>query len=144
MCPLWATVQNARTYTYQIKVLLNSLHFLWKLTAPIFHFWIPTSSAQGTLVILTCCWRALARQCIKHNNNTKLCRMKDRRLGVGWFTITILREILLSRSQFGRRSSGEWINVFFFLYSSLPLMFLTHNPYYGSKQLNKHNCAEKG
>ena len=29
---------NARTYTYQIKVLLNSLHFLWKLTAPIFHF----------------------------------------------------------------------------------------------------------
>ena len=22
-------------------------------------------------------------------------------------------------------------------------MFSTHNPYYGSKQLNKHNCAEK-
>ena len=41
---------------------------------------LTSSSAQGTLVILTCCWRALARQCIKRNNNTKLFRMKDRRL----------------------------------------------------------------
>ena len=23
-------------------------------------------------------------------------------------------------------------------------MFLTHNPYYGSKQLNQNNCGEKG
>ena len=81
-------------------------------------------------------WRALT----SGNNNTKLFRMKDRRLSVGWFTI-ILREIPLSRWQFGSRSSGEWINV---LYSFLPLMFPTHNPYYGSKQLNQNNCAEKG
>ena len=41
---------------------------------------LTSSSAQGTLVIPTCCWRALARQCIKRNDNTKWFRMKDRRL----------------------------------------------------------------
>ena len=29
-------------------------------------------------------------------------------------------------------------------YSSLPLMFPTHNPYYGRKQLNQNSGVEKG
>ena len=41
---------------------------------------ITISPNKCQMRVLTCCWRALARQCIKCNDNTKLFRMKDRRL----------------------------------------------------------------
>ena len=61
---------------------------------------------------------------------------------VGWFMIITLREIPLSRSQFGRRSSGEGINLF--LYSSLPLMFPTHNPYYWANNWTRKIVQNSG